>query len=63
MPSKISCENCCMELRFSTPADSLPWQVQGGGNVGNALTAAARLGLECRIFTKASSTVCCSSSI
>ena len=29
-------------------------QVHGGGNVGNALTAAARLGLDCRIFTKAS---------
>lgn len=28
--------------------------MQGGGNVGNALTAAARLGLDCRIFTKAS---------
>lgn len=28
------------------------WQVQGGGNVGNALTAAARLGIKCRIFTK-----------
>lgn len=27
-------------------------QVHGGGNVGNALTAAARLGLDCRIFTK-----------
>lgn len=28
--------------------------MQGGGNVANALTAAARLGLDCRIFTKAS---------
>lgn len=27
-------------------------QIQGGGNVGNALTAAARLGLSPRIVTK-----------
>jgi sugar/nucleoside kinase (ribokinase family) len=27
-------------------------QVQGGGNVGNALTAAARLGLQARIISK-----------
>jgi hypothetical protein len=26
--------------------------VKGGGNVGNALTAASRLGLNTRIFTK-----------
>ena len=33
-------------------------QVQGGGNVGNALTAAARLGIDCRIFTKVNTTIC-----
>ncbi|KAG0575985.1 hypothetical protein KC19_5G046000 [Ceratodon purpureus] len=41
--------------KFPQPDDkirSTELQVQGGGNVGNALTAAARLGLECRIFTK-----------
>ena len=31
---------------------TLSFQVQGGGNVGNALTAAARLGLKTRIVTK-----------
>lgn len=29
-----------------------PVQVQGGGNVGNALTAVARLGLQARIISK-----------
>lgn len=40
---------------FPQPDDKIrttELQVQGGGNVGNALTAAARLGLDCRIFTK-----------
>ncbi|KAL2634164.1 hypothetical protein R1flu_005643 [Riccia fluitans] len=32
--------------------NATPLQAQGDGNVGNALTAAARLGLSPRIFSK-----------
>lgn len=34
-------------------------QVQGGGNVGNALTAAARLGLKPRVYSKVMDTPAC----
>jgi len=32
----------------------LVWQVQGGGNTGNTMTCAARLGLKPRIISKVS---------
>jgi len=43
---------------FPNPDDkirSLAFKVQGGGNTGNALTAAARLGLRPRIISKVTS--------
>ncbi|CAI7919302.1 unnamed protein product [Closterium sp. NIES-54] len=58
---QVGCGGLCIDYlatvtAFPHPDDkirSTSFEVQGGGNVGNTLTAISRLGLSTRIFTKA----------
>ncbi|KAF3489954.1 hypothetical protein F2Q69_00055126 [Brassica cretica] len=61
-PIVLGCGQLCLDYLVTVPSFPVPdqkirctsFKVQGGGNTGNTLTCAARLGLASRILAKVS---------